>query len=165
MLQTKSFYLLAVLAISLSIFWPAYAKSDKFDKKQSIANYEKITGEALKAVFNETTMIGEYHDYRDKTKTYNYTEFHHKNGTTDYVEGDKHEKGIWKIIGGDKICYRYPKSDYYKGTYCFFVYKNDKCYYKYSPYNMSLKGPRDWNKWSSRAVRKGDGGSCEEAIG
>ncbi len=109
-------------------------------------------------------MIGEYSDFRDRTQTYQYTEFHHQDGTTNYIEGGKAENGEWRIVGGDKVCYRYPQSKVYTGIYCFYVYKNDKCYYKYSPRNMGLKGPRDFDKWSSRAIRKGEGGTCAEPV-
>jgi len=125
----------------------------------------QIKGEALRAVFNQTMMIGEYREFRDVTRTYNYTEFHYQDGTTDYIEGRKNENGRWKIIGEDKICYTYPKSKYYTGTYCFFVFISDGCYYKFAPRNMTLRGPRNWDKWSSRAIRKGSGGSCAEPIG
>jgi len=125
----------------------------------------QMKGEALRAVFNQTMMVGEYREYRDVTRTYNYTEFHYADGTTDYIEGHKSEKGVWKIIGDDKICYKYPKSKYYTQTYCFFVFISDGCYYKFAPRNMSLRGPRNWGKWSSRAIRKGAGGSCAEPVG
>ena len=131
---------------------PVYADSAK-QKSQ-------IKGDALKTVFYETTMIGEYRLYRTETETYNYQEFHSKDGSTDYVEGEQREKGIWTLVGDDKICYRYPKSDYYTQKYCFFVFNIDGCYYKFSLRQMSVRGPRNWDRWSSRAIRKGSGKSC-----
>jgi len=130
----------------------AFADNDKVRKQ--------VKGEALKAVFSETTMIGEYRLYRTETETYNYTEFHSKDGSTDYIEGDQLEKGIWTLIGDDKICYRYPRSDYYTQKYCFFVFNVEGCYYKFSLRQMSIRGPRNWDRWSSRAIRKGSGKSC-----
>jgi len=125
-----------------------------------------LKGVDLRAVFSDTTMVGEYQEYRDITRTYNYTELHHADGTTDYVEGRKKEYGRWKIIGGDKICYKYPRSRYYTRTYCFFVFNVDGCYYKFTPQNMTLgRGPKNWGKWSSRAVRKGTGARCDAPIG
>lgn len=120
----------------------------------------QVKGEALKSVFNETTMIGEYRAYRTKTETYNYSEFHSKDGTTDYIEGEQLEKGIWQLVGDDKICYNYPGSEYYRQTYCFFVFDIDGCYYKFSLGQMTLRGPKSWDRWSSRAIRKGSGKSC-----
>ena len=128
-------------------------------------NPQQLRGRALKDVFTDTMMIGEYREYRDLTHTYNFTEYHHADGTTDYTEGNKKLDGRWKIIGGDKICYTYPHSHYYDSTYCFFVFKQDKCYYKFSLRQMTLHGPRNWNRWSSRAVRKGDGGACGDGVG
>ncbi|MEE9272331.1 MAG: hypothetical protein V3U57_03565 [Robiginitomaculum sp.] len=125
------------------------------------SEYSQMKGKALQDVFKNTKMLGEYKRYRKDTQTFSYTEFHNKNGTTDYKEGKSaNEPGVWKLIGDDKVCYKYPKSKRNTKTYCFFVYKFDKCYYKYSLGQMTLRGPRNWDDWSSRAVRKGDGGSC-----
>ena len=124
-----------------------------------------LTGKDLRLVFDDTTMKGEYRIFRDLTKTYRYTEHHTKDGKTHYIEGKRIENGLWKIIGQDKICYRYPDSKDYNSTYCFYVYNIEGCYYKFSPYNMTLHGPRDWELWTSRAVRKGHGGSCEAPVG
>jgi hypothetical protein len=124
------------------------------------AAHKQMKGDDLKAVFFETTMIGEYRAYRTKTETYNYTEFHREDGSTDYFEGDRLEKGVWTLVGDDKICYRYPGSDYYLQTYCFFVFNVEGCYYKFSLGQMTLRGPRNWDRWSSRAIRKGSGASC-----
>ena len=161
--KRKLFYILrtaASLALVFSLpILPAFATQPK----QNSA-YQQLKGKALRDVFADTMMLGEYRVYRDITRTYNYTEFHHANGTTDYVEGKKKLDGRWKIIGDDKICYKYPHSQYYDSTYCFFVFKQDKCYYKFSLEQMTLHGPRNWNRWSSRAVRKGDGGSCGDEV-
>ncbi len=131
----------------------------------SSSGHTQIKGDDLRAVFSGTTMVGEYVTYRDETKTYNYTELHFKGGDTDYIEGKQREKGQWRIVGDDKICYKYPKSQYYMNTYCFFVYETEGCYYKYALPSMTLRGPRSWDMWSSRAVRKGHGGSCATPIG
>ena len=130
------------------------------------AAYQQIKGEKnLRAVFEKTMMVGEYRTYRDETRTYNYTEYHNGDGTTDYREGKLREKGNWNIVGDDKVCYKYPKSDYYEATYCFFVFKQGDCYYKHSLRNMTPRGPRRWKRWSSRAIRKNDGGSCAAPVG
>ncbi|MCF6219976.1 MAG: hypothetical protein L3J65_02590 [Robiginitomaculum sp.] len=129
-------------------------------------SFTQMKGDALRAVFTDTMMVGEYRQYRDLTRTFNYTEFHSKDGTTDYVEGRKKEDGRWKIIGNEKICYKYPGSRYYSQTYCFYVFNADGCYYKFTPENMTLnRNPRNRNRWSSRAVRKGAGGTCDEPVG
>ncbi len=128
-------------------------------------HYTQIKGDALKAVFFDTMMLGEYRLFRGDSQTYTYTEFHFANGTTDYIEGaDKREEGLWNIIGDDKICYQYPKSENYRQIYCFLVYQIQGCYYKFSPYDMTLTGPINWDRWTSRAVRKGSGASCADAF-
>ncbi len=160
MSRIKLFYgVLFWPGVLLAVNMPAYANSS------NNKSFKQLKDDELRAVFNEAMIIGEYRNLREATKTYNYTEYHYADGTTDYKEGAQKLKGVWKIIGGDKICYKYPKSKIYTRTYCFFVYANDKCYYQYSPYAMTLKGPRDWGRWTSRAIKKGEGGSCDEAIG
>ncbi len=123
-----------------------------------------LTGDALRSVFEDTTMSGEYRTFRGETQTFRYTEYHDPNGTSDYTEGDRNEPGVWYILGGDKICYRYPQSKRHTRTYCFVVYNFEGCYYKFSQYDMTPRGPRHWDLWTSRAVRQGHGGSCEEPI-
>lgn len=124
------------------------------------ARFSQMLGSDLKAVFNDTIMVGEYRVFRETTETFSYTEFHSPEGWTDYKEGPQIEKGVWTLVGEDKICYNYPGSEYYAQTYCFFVYETGGCYYKYTWQNMTLNGPRNWDSWSSRAVRKGSGANC-----
>lgn len=149
---------LPLAAILIGVALPAHANNTSAGAQ--------VTGEDLRAVFSDTVMVGEYQEYRDITRTFNYTESHHADGTSDYAEGRKKEDGRWKIIGEDKICYKYPRSRYYTRTYCFFVFNVDGCYYKFTPQNMTInRGPRNWDRWSSRAVRKGAGGSCNVPVG
>ena len=153
-------YSLIVFYSLFSVFITASAFADEAEKK----NYQQVKGKALRAIFDDTMLLGEYRDFRDITKTFSYTEFHFKNGTSDYIEGDSRDKGIWKIVGDDKICYNYPDSENYKYTYCFIVYDLEGCYYKYSVGSMTYYGPRTWDGWTSRAVRKGSGKSCAPPV-
>jgi hypothetical protein len=135
---------------------------------QESPHFQQITGEALQAVFEDTIMLGEYRLFRDTSKSYAYSEHHFAVGTTAYKEGAQDvQKGLWKIVGDDKICYRYPNSENYTQIYCFLVYVTQGCYYKYSPLDMVADRqntgafrPRNWDMWTSRAVRKGSGASC-----
>jgi hypothetical protein len=154
---TKMKHILSAFVLT-GISMPAHANN--------VGSGAQLKGDDLRAVFSDTVMVGEYQEYRGTTRTYNYTESHHADGTTDYVEGRKKEDGRWKIIGDDKICYKYPRSRYYTQTYCFFVFDVEGCYYKFTLQNMTLnRGPKNWDRWSSRAVRKGAGGSCGAPIG
>ncbi len=131
---------------------------------QSTSEYTQMKGKDLRAVYNDTLVLSEYRTFKGiHNKTYDHKEFHHADGTTDYTEiGSETEKGLWQIIGGDKICYRYPETQEFPQTYCFFVYRQDKCYYQYDLSAMTIHGPRSWDLWVSRFVRKGDGGVCGE---
>lgn len=152
----RSAEVVAGLCIAALVTSTASAENDQ--------GFTQMLGDDLKAVFNETMMIGEYRAFRNLTETNDYTEFHFKDGSTDYKEGRQEERGIWTLVGSDKICYRYPDSNQYKQTYCFFVYESEGCYYKYSLQVMGLNGPRSFDFWSSRALRKGSGGSCAAPI-
>lgn len=146
--------LIAIMGLAL----PAYG--------QISSEYKQVKGDDLQAVFNNTLVFSEYHNFKGiNNKTYDFTEFHFEDGTTDYTEiGSKTEKGKWKIIGGDKICYKYPRTEAFPETYCFFIYQQDKCYYQYDISAMTIRGPRSWDLWTARFVRKGDGGICGEPV-
>lgn len=127
--------------------------------------YQQITGDALNTVFMETTVRSEYQRLETGIQNDHFTETHHANGDTDYQElGTPKIKGSWKIVGDDKICYRYPGNKVFTQTYCFFVYKSGSCYYNYGARQMTLNGPYDWDLWTSRFVREGDGGSCVQPV-
>lgn len=156
MYQLRGIAAIGALFGTLGLSQPAFANST--------AEFKQMLGDDLKAVFNETMMVGEYRAYRDETETNNYTEYHFEDGSTDYKEGPQRERGVWNLVGPDKICYKYPDSANYRDTYCFFVYESEGCYYKYSLEAMSLRGPKSYDYWSSRAVRKGSGKSCAAPI-
>lgn len=129
-------------------------------------SFQQITGDRLQNLFNDKTVISEYHNTTDGIKDFRFTEHHFKNGTTDYIErGQKTEKGRWNIIGGRKICYRYPGNEVFNGTYCFFVYKDGQCYYNYAINAMTLHGPKNRDWWTSRFIIQGEGGTCDAAVG
>lgn len=156
MSQFRGITVICALFTAIIMAAPARAENE--------TGFKQMLGDDLRAVFNETMMIGEYRAYRDNTQTNNYTEYHFKDGSTDYKEGPQKERGVWTLVGADKICYRYPDSDFYKQTYCFFVYESEGCYYKYSRQVMGLNGPKNYGYWSSRAVRKGSGQTCAAPI-
>jgi len=127
--------------------------------------YQRITGENLQKVYSGQTMVGEYVTRQGGINHYKFTEYHDPDGTTDYIETDADTvKGVWKIIGGDKICYTYPGNSTFDKTYCFFVYENDGCYYSYALGQMTLNGPMSWDYWTSRAISKGSGNSCSAGV-
>jgi len=128
-------------------------------------DYQQLKGEALTALFMETTVLSEYQRAGGGIKNERFTETHHANGETDYQElGTPKIKGNWQIVGDDKICYRYPGNKVFTQTYCFFVYKSGTCYYNFGARQMTLNGPYNWDLWTSRFVRKGEGGSCAEPV-
>jgi len=127
--------------------------------------YAPITAEQFQYMLPGKTITGEYRQMRERTKTYNFSEAHYKDGTTDYAEGPIRAKGIWYVLGKQKICYKYPEAEnMVAGASCFWVYKQDTCYYGYSIGAMTLGGPRRFEDWSARWIVKGSGGTCDAPI-
>jgi hypothetical protein len=146
--------LLTVLVWSLSA--PAFADD---------SNWRQIEGEELHKTFDNTTVIGEYRSNRGGIEHYRFKEIHKQDGTTDYIEqGAKTVIGKWQIVGEDKICYRYEGNAVFNQTYCFFIYKFGTCYYNFSINAMSINGPLNWDWWTSRFIRKGEGGTCDVPV-
>ena len=151
----------AGLALSLALLAaPTFA-----DEKAEEKTYDPLTHNTYKKLLPGKTIKGEYRRMRERTKTFNFTEEHFADGTTNYREGTLNEKGVWYPLGAQKICYKYPNSPNMGGyTNCFWVYESEKCYYGYSINQMTLKGPRDYNNWVARWVIKGTGGSCDTPV-
>ncbi len=152
-------YFCVIIVVLLTLLAQAAHAGTKPDFKQ-------IKGAALTALLTDKTVVSEYKDSAGGIKDFRFTEHHFKDGTTDYIElGHMAEKGLWNIIGGDKVCYKYPGNKVFTGTYCFFVYKIEDCYYNYHRRAMGLNGPRNQDWWTSRFIIKGEGGSCDAAVG
>jgi len=147
---------------------PAFAGNGARDGAET-KKYSAVTADQFNKMLPGHTITGEYRFMRERTKTYTFSEAHHADGTTDYKEGPVKSKGIWYTLsrrgGNHKICYKYP-NDPNMGpqTSCFWVYKQDTCYYGYSIETMTLKGPRNFEDWSARWVVKGSGGTCDAPI-
>lgn len=128
--------------------------------------YTPMMKESYEKLLTGKTITGEYRFLRELTKTYDFSETHNADGTTDYTEGQIRSKGIWYVLGEQKICYKYPNDENMGGrTSCFWVYKSEDCYYGYSLNQMTLNGPRNYDNWGARWVLKGSGGSCAAATG
>ena len=128
--------------------------------------FQPMTKQDYEHLLPDQTLIGEYRFLRERSKTYNFTEKHNADGTTDYHEGPIHANGVWYTLGRHKICYKYPNSpEMGQGISCFWVYNQEGCYYGYGFNNMTLHGPRKLEDWSARWILKGSGKSCDEAIG
>lgn len=135
------------------------------NEKPEPKKYAPITSKQFKKLLPGHTIIGEYRHMRERTKTYNFSEEHFADGTTDYTEGPIKAKGVWYTLGKSKICYKYPNDENMGPQIsCFWVYKQDSCYYGYGINNMTLKGPRKFDDWSARWIVKGSGGNCDAPV-
>ncbi len=151
----RAFLILCCLNL-FAVSTPAFAADSE---------WRQIKGDELLKTFDKTTVVGEYRSDSGGIEHYKFKEVHKSDGTSDYIElGAETVFGKWEIVGEDKICYRYKGNKVFNQTYCFFIYKNGTCYYNFSINAMSLNGPLNWDWWTSRFVRKGDGGTCAAAV-
>lgn len=155
--MTRLFITLAVLVSAILSAGQAFA----------VDSYEPLTAAQMNKLLPGNTIKGEYRYLRERTKTFNFREAHHDDGTTSYIEGPVKETGRWYTLGDRKICYKYPDNPQ-MGISCFWVYENteskSQCYYGYGVANMTLKGPRNYDNWTARWVIEGSGGTCNEPI-
>ncbi len=132
---------------------------------ESEPEYLPLTKNQYEKLLPGKTITGEYRFMRERTRTYNFSEKHYANGTTDYVEGRIKARGQWYALGERKVCYKYKKDSEMGGqTSCFWVYKSDGCYYGYSISEMTLSGPRDYNDWAARWIIDGSRASCAAPV-
>ena len=125
-----------------------------------------LSAQQLTKILSGHKIKGEYRFMRERSRTYNFTEFHYANGTTDYAEGPIVGKGKWYPLGSRKICYSYADSTVLNATpSCFWIYEIQGCYYGYNIGSMGVGGrllrPEDW---TARWVIEGDGAACEEPV-
>ena len=154
--------MLMIIVLFLSPGLAGESRAAEADNK----TYTPLSAEDYHRLLPGHTLIGEYRFLRERTKTFNFTEAHHADGTTDYREGPIRAKGVWYTLGKHKVCYKYPNQpDMGDGISCFWVYNQNGCYYGYSFDSMTLHGPRRFEDWTARWVIKGSGKSCDEAIG
>lgn len=165
-LTTSIFIAIALLYTSTAFSQEVAGSQDVIRVQESPREYTPMMKDRYEKLLTGKTIKGEYRFLRELTKTYDFSETHNADGTTDYREGQVRSKGIWYVLGTQKICYKYPNDKNMGGnTSCFWVYKSEECYYGYSLRQMTLKGPRNYDNWVARWILSGSGGSCAAATG
>ncbi len=146
----------------LAFLFAPYAVAEN----QTEPEYSPLGKNQYEQLLPGKTIRGEYRFMRERTKTYNFTEKHFADGTTDYKEGRIRAQGQWYALGEKKICYKYKRESEMGGnTSCFWVYQSDGCYYGYGLSEMTLSGrPRDYNDWVARWVIEGSAASCAAPV-
>lgn len=127
----------------------------------------QVMGNELLPTFENKTMEGIYNSYEQTVRAGlppdTYTETHHDNATTLYEHRgriDYTEIGIYQVKR-DQICYTY-KSDknYNNGTFCFYIFKRDGCYYHFYEPEGFPKTEQDFENWTSMSFALEEKQSC-----
>ena len=155
-------YFSFLIVLFLTVLIARSGRPAEKDKK----TFTPVSAQEFHKLLPGKTLIGEYRFLRERSKTFNFSETHYGNGTTDYREGPIRSKGIWYTLGKNKICYKYPDDpDMGHEISCFWVYDQNGCYYGYGFDSMTLNGPKRFEDWTARWVVKGSGKSCDEVVG
>ena len=143
----------AALLFSLWFVMPAYAQVDLIP----------LEGESLRNAHAGRTLEGIYKVPRQRTGTDLFTETFNTDGTTEYREGSITDTGYWTV--SDKLlCFRYlgPLAG---GTDCFVIFQSCTCYYAYTPRELGRdEMPRDPNRWTVKAIFRGDISTCDDLV-
>lgn len=123
-----------------------------------------LSGDSLRAAFSDVTVDGTYKQFRERSGTSQFTETFHADGTTDYREGKINDKGEWRVIGDDVICFRYA-GPLAGGVSCYTVFAEGTCLYAYHPRLIKDGQPIDRNQWSAKTVNRGELSTCDDLIG
>jgi len=172
----QSHKLISTLVLAaLTAFTGAAQETDTTDtaETQSAAStlgFRQVFGEELMASFLSRTMDGVYRDYEINMRAgiapTTYTEFHHPNAVADYQQKGPisfHIKGVY-TVKKDQICYAYDSPGKVVGNFCFYIFKQDSCYYQYyEPYGLPVTA-EDFDQWSSMAYAVEDAGTCLPSI-
>ncbi len=148
--------LLALLFIAIPEF--AWSQSQRTDIRP---NAKRIVGDALLTDFMGITHEGAYNFTDDGEPRRFYTETHHKDGRTTYIENGASADGAW-IIRKEKLCFVYDHPDMQGG--CFRVYKVGNCFYYYNAFIPEYADELDRDYWTARSVKQGESASCEPGL-
>lgn len=160
----------AALCISAAAQDVSPETSEKSEPEQSAAKelgFQQVFGEGMLDAYENKTMEGIYQEFAADMaagrKPVTFTETHHDNATTTYNHRSESEdytiKGIY-TVQKDTICYYYNSPGKVTGSFCFYVFLNESCYYHfYAPEGLPIT-VKDFEGWSSMAYAKEDAGTC-----
>jgi len=139
--------------------------ADKPSLAQTLG-FEPVTGEDILATYENKTIEGVYNDYaanvRAGIRPARFTETHFDNATTLYEHRGKTDytiKGIY-TVKKDQICYQYNAPGKAVGNFCFYVFKQENCYFHfYEPFGYP-ETEEAFKSWASMAYAKEDVGTC-----
>lgn len=118
-----------------------------------------LKGADIEAALNGKTLEGFYQFEDVITGEQSYEETYEKGGSLTYREGETRDKGKW-WISKNQLCHNYdidnPKIDH-----CFFIYRENNCYYYFESYYAQTGKMRHAPEWNNRSIIQGEGKTCE----
>lgn len=143
--------------ITLGLFFLAVA-TPAFSQNALIPQY----GDSLKKALSGKTLEGFYQSEDVLAGNQSYEETYQKNGTLLYKEGDFTDRGKW-WVSNNQLCHNYD-IDVPKIDHCFFIYKENNCFYYFESYFARTGKMKHAQEWNNRSIVKGEGKTCELLI-
>ncbi len=152
------------------LFAMTASAQDTLPAENDPGKFVQLKGDQILNAYQNKTMEGNYATYLDdvinKRPPVTFTEYHDDNNKSTY----SHRGHINFTIIGDyvvkdeQLCYTYHDPDTVQGTFCFYVYRAENCYYHFSVNRPLPKASKDFDNWISMAYRKEDMDTCLPAM-
>jgi len=132
--------------------------------------FVQLKGDQILKAYQNKTMEGNYATYLDdvihKRPPVTFTEYHDEKYKSTYSHRGHIDFTIIGdyVVNDDQLCYTYHDPDTVKGTFCFYVYRAENCYYHYSVRRPLPEKAKDFDEWISMAYRKEDMDTCLPAM-
>lgn len=129
--------------------------------------FQQVFGEGMLKAYENKTMEGVYKEFAADVaagrRPVTFTETHHDNATTTYEHRTQDEtytiKGIY-TVQKDTICYHYNSPGRVVGSFCFYVFLQESCYFHFYANEGIPTTLEEFDNWSSMAYAKEDAGTC-----
>ena len=172
----QNLFVTLVLAFPVAALAQTPTPADKAEatEEKTIAEelgFKQIFGEGMLEAYENKTIEGVYPEFAADiaagTPPAEFTEFHHDNATTTYEHRSEEQsytiKGIYSVKK-DLICYYYNSPGKVVGSFCFYVFKRDSCYFHYHEPDGLPATAEDFENWTSMAYAREDRGTCLPSI-
>jgi len=118
-----------------------------------------LMGKDIQSAIVGNTLEG-FYQYEDvQTGEQSYEETYAHDGELLYKEGDMSDRGKW-WIANNQLCHNYD-IDIPKIDHCFFIYRDNNCFYYFESYYAQTGEMRHAKYWNNRSIIRGEGKTCE----
>lgn len=156
-----------IVLIGLTALFSTFAAAqDTLPPANDPGKFVQLKGDQILKAYENKTMEGNYATYLAdvlaKRPPVTFTEFHDDKNKSTYT----HRGHINFTITGDyavkdeRLCYTYNDPDTVTGTFCFYVYRAENCYYHFADNRPLPEKMEDFDNWHSMAYRHEDSETC-----